>query len=167
MTDEFDRCRYEEYALNHLIHHYPKPYIAILDGIVMGSGMGVAQGGASNRMRIVTERTKLAMPEVNIGLFPDVGGSYFLSRVLGEIGTYLGVTGKGIVAADALYAALADAFIPASQLPALTELLASSDIDDVRATIRNFAAEFSRLLSRHGQLTLIHYATSVSIIDGE
>jgi enoyl-CoA hydratase/carnithine racemase len=133
----------EEYALNHLIHHYPKPYIAILDGIVMGGGMGVAQGGPANRLRIVTERAKMAMPEVNIGLFPDVGGSYFLSRIPSEIGTYLGVTGETIGAADALYAGLADVFVPAAQLPALMELLMSEDSGDVRAAIRDFAATFS------------------------
>ncbi|MGH8809201.1 MAG: enoyl-CoA hydratase/isomerase family protein, partial [Noviherbaspirillum sp.] len=133
----------EEYALNHLIHHYPKPYIAIMDGIVMGGGMGIAQGGTSTRMRIVTERTRMAMPEVNIGLFPDVGGSYFLARTPGEIGTYLGVTGEVIDATDALYAGLADVFIPAAQLPALMEMLASSDNGDVRAAISSFAAAFS------------------------
>ena len=67
----------EEYALNHLIHTYGKPYIAFMDGVVMGGGMGISQGAS---LRIVTERTKMAMPETNIGLFPDVGGGYFLSR---------------------------------------------------------------------------------------
>jgi enoyl-CoA hydratase/carnithine racemase len=70
----------EEYALNHLIHYYPKPYIALMDGIVMGGGMGVAQSGKAARMRIVTERTRMAMPEVNIGLFPDVGGPAVRAR---------------------------------------------------------------------------------------
>ncbi|MGL1400224.1 enoyl-CoA hydratase/isomerase family protein, partial [Vibrio parahaemolyticus] len=68
----------EEYALNHLIHFYRKPYIALMNGVVMGGGMGIAQAGIECRLRIVTERTKMAMPEVNIGLFPDVGGGYFL-----------------------------------------------------------------------------------------
>lgn len=67
----------EEYRLNHLIHTYPKPYIAFMDGIVMGGGMGISQGAS---VRVVTERTKMAMPETLIGLFPDVGGGYFLSR---------------------------------------------------------------------------------------
>jgi enoyl-CoA hydratase/carnithine racemase len=132
----------EEYALNHLIHHYPKPYISLMDGIVMGGGMGVAQGSPLNRMRIVTERTKMAMPEVNIGLFPDVGGSYFLTRLPGQLGTYLGVTGEIIGAADALYAELADVFVPASQLSALAEMLASNGAADVREAIRSFAAPF-------------------------
>ncbi len=83
----------EEYALNHLIHFYPKPYIALMDGVVMGGGMGIAQGGPETGLRIVTERTKMAMPEVNIGLFPDVGGSHFLSHAPGQLGNYLGLTG--------------------------------------------------------------------------
>ncbi|TFW03054.1 enoyl-CoA hydratase/isomerase family protein [Oxalobacteraceae bacterium OM1] len=133
----------EEYALNHLIHFYPKPYIALMDGVVMGGGMGVAQGGEGNRMRVVTERTKMAMPEVNIGLFPDVGGGYFLSRVPGAVGTYLGVTGETIGAADAIYAGLADVFVPGAQLPALLELLGTTDAADVRDAVRQFAAPFA------------------------
>jgi enoyl-CoA hydratase/carnithine racemase len=132
----------EEYALNHLIHYYPKPYIALMDGVVMGGGMGIAQGGAACRMRIVTERSRMAMPEVNIGLFPDVGGGYFLSHTAGQLGTYLGVTGEVIDAADALYCGLADVYIPAAQLPALSALLAATDATDVRASIRHFAAAF-------------------------
>ena len=73
----------EEYRLNHLIHNYPKPYVAFMDGVVMGGGMGISQGA---KVRIVTERSKLAMPETNIGLFPDVGGGYFLSRCAGSVG---------------------------------------------------------------------------------
>lgn len=132
----------EEYALNHLIHTYPKPYIAVMDGIVMGGGMGVAQGGESNRMRIVTDRTKMAMPEVNIGLFPDVGGSYFLSRTPGQLGAYLGVTGEIIGAADALYAGLADVYVPAVELPALMDLLGSDMSQDMRESVRAFAEPF-------------------------
>jgi enoyl-CoA hydratase/carnithine racemase len=132
----------EEYALNHLIHFYPKPYMSIMDGIVMGGGMGVAEGGETNRLRIVTERSKIAMPEVNIGLFPDVGGGYFLSHTPGQLGTYLGVTGETIGAADAIYAGLADIFLPSEKLPALMELLGSSQEADIRAAVRRFAAPF-------------------------
>lgn len=132
----------EEYALNHLIHHYPKPYIALMDGVVMGGGMGVAQAGAASRLRIVTERTKMAMPEVNIGLFPDVGGGYFLSRCPGQLGTYLGVTGDSITAADALYAGLADFFVQSAQLPRLTEMLLCGDDIEARAAICDFADRF-------------------------
>lgn len=142
----------EEYALNHLIHFYPKPYIALMDGVVMGGGMGVAQGGPACRMRIVTERTRMAMPEVNIGLFPDVGGGYFLSRTAGQLGTYLGVTGEVIAAADALYCDLADVFVPSAQLPALNALLLSADSADIRAAIRNFAAPFQADIDLHDSL---------------
>lgn len=132
----------EEYALNYLIHFYPKPYVAVMDGIVMGGGMGVAQGSESNRMRIVTNRTKMAMPEVNIGLFPDVGGGYFLSRAPGELGTYLGVTGETIGAADALYAGLADVFVPAAELPLLWDMIGAHHTGDIREAILRFAEPF-------------------------
>ncbi len=132
----------EEYALNHLIHHYPKPYIAILDGIVMGGGMGISQSSAAQSIRIVTERTRMAMPEVNIGLFPDVGGGYFLSRLSGEIGTYLGLTGEIVGTDDTLYANLADVFVPRAELPALMTLLESID-DPYRQAITEFAAPFA------------------------
>jgi enoyl-CoA hydratase/carnithine racemase len=132
----------EEYALNHLIHFYPKPYIALMNGVVMGGGMGIAQSGVASRLRIVTERTKMAMPEVNIGLFPDVGGGYFLNRTPGKIGAYLGLTGEVITAADALYANLADVYIPTSELPALLQLLATTTEADTRIAIRQFAEQF-------------------------
>jgi len=133
----------EEYALNHLIHHYPKPYIALMDGVVMGGGMGIAQAGPAARIRIVTERTKMAMPEVGIGLFPDVGGGHFLSRANGQLGTYLGVTGEMIGASDALYAGLADVFVPAAELPALQALVIASSAGTVREAISRFAAPFA------------------------
>jgi enoyl-CoA hydratase/carnithine racemase len=126
----------EEYALNHLIHFYPKPYIALMDGVVMGGGMGVAQGG----VRIVTDKTKMAMPEVNIGLFPDVGGSYFLSRAPGALGYYLGVTGVTIAAADALYAGLADHYAPLADRAALDTLLSATSGADLPGALTAYAA---------------------------
>jgi enoyl-CoA hydratase/carnithine racemase len=132
----------EEYALNHLIHFYPKPYIALMEGVVMGGGMGIAQGGPDCRLRIVTERTRMAMPEVNIGLFPDVGGSYFLSRAPGQLGNYLGLTGLTIGAADALYAGLADWFVPQAQMAALAQLIATTPGAQLRGAIEAFAAPF-------------------------
>ena len=108
-----------EYALDHRIHLYPKPIVAILDGIVMGGGMGISQGA---RLRIVGDRTRMAMPETAIGLFPDVGGSYFLSRCPGRIGMYLALTGITIHAADAIYAGLADTYVGAHAEPAPGEL---------------------------------------------
>ena len=106
----------EEYQLNHLIQTYTKPYIAFMDGVVMGGGMGLSQGA---RVRIVTERTKMAMPETNIGLFPDVGGGYFLSRCPGHVGEYLALTGEVIGADEAVGYGLADVKLDAAALPAL------------------------------------------------
>lgn len=109
-----------EYALDHRIHTYPKPIVAVMDGIVMGGGMGISQGA---RLRIVGERTKMAMPETRIGLFPDVGGSWFLSRCPGELGIYLGLTGVTIGAADAIYCGLADTHIGGHPSPPTLERL--------------------------------------------
>ena len=106
----------EEYRLNHLIHHYPKPFIAFMDGVVMGGGMGLSQGAS---LRIVTEHTRMAMPETNIGLFPDVGGGYFLSRCPGHVGEYLALTGDVISAGQALQYGLADVQLEAARLPGL------------------------------------------------
>ena len=103
-----------EYALDFRIHTYPKPVVALIDGIVMGGGMGLAQG---TRLRLVGARTKMAMPETAIGLFPDVGGSYFLSRAPGEVGTYLGLVGPTLNATDAIYAGLADQFVGPGPAP--------------------------------------------------
>jgi enoyl-CoA hydratase/carnithine racemase len=97
-----------EYPLDYFLHRYPKPYVALLDGITMGAGMGIAQGA---KFRIVGERTRLAMPEVAIGFFPDVGGSYFLSRLRGALGPYLALTGAQLGARDAIWSGLADAYL--------------------------------------------------------
>ena len=107
-----------EYALDHRIHTYPKTIVAVIDGIVMGGGMGLSQGA---RVRIVGDRTKMAMPETIIGLFPDVGGSYFLSRAPGKVGIYLGLVGPTIGAADAIYCGLADVYVGTQEAP-LAEL---------------------------------------------
>lgn len=110
----------EEYDLDLFIHHYRKPIVALMDGFTLGGGMGLAQGA---ELRVVTERSRLAMPEVGIGYFPDVGGSYFLSRIPGELGIYLGVTGVQIQAADALYCNLADWYVDSEKLALLDERL--------------------------------------------
>ena len=106
----------EEYALDLTLHHYRKPVVALMNGFVLGGGMGLAQGAD---LRVVTERSRLAMPEVAIGYFPDVGGSYFLPRVPGELGIYLGVTGVQIQAADALYCGLANWYLESARLDEL------------------------------------------------
>jgi enoyl-CoA hydratase/carnithine racemase len=130
-----------EYALDLRIHEYPKPITADIDGIVMGGGMGISQGA---RTRIVGERTRMAMPETAIGLFPDVGGSYFLSRVPGKIGVYLALVGPSIDAADALYCGLADTHTSrragASELetlrPAIDEHFAQPSVESIVASLR-------------------------------
>lgn len=122
----------EEYLLNFMIHMYPKPYISLIDGIAMGGGMGISIHGSH---RIVTERSVLAMPETNIGFFPDVGSSYFLNQCPGEIGTFLGVLGESIVAEDALYAGLATHRLASQELPqvfqALTRAYSAVEVDDI------------------------------------
>jgi enoyl-CoA hydratase/carnithine racemase len=111
-----------EYPLDYLLHSYPKPYLAVMDGITMGGGMGVSQG---SRLRIVGDRTRVAMPEVAIGFFPDVGASYFLSRLQGALGLYLALTGVQIRAADSLYAGLADFYLPGAAAQRLDAALAA------------------------------------------
>jgi enoyl-CoA hydratase/carnithine racemase len=105
-----------EYRLDFLLHGYPKPYIALIDGITMGGGMGLAQ---ASTLRVVGDRTRIAMPEVGIGLFPDVGASYFLSRLPGSLGLYLALTGVQIRGADAVYARLADVYLPPAAISTL------------------------------------------------
>lgn len=116
----------EEYQLNYLIHRYPKPYIAFMDGVVMGGGMGLVQGAS---LRLVTERTKMAMPETIIGFFPDVAGGYFLSRCPAEVGEYLGLTGNTMGAKQAVAWGLADVELPAAQLEPLWQWLGQPDFD--------------------------------------
>jgi enoyl-CoA hydratase/carnithine racemase len=118
----------EEYALNHLIANYGKPYIAIMDGIVFGGGMGISQGASH---RLVTERTKMAMPETGIGLFPDVGGGYFLSRCPGFAGEYLALTGVQMGPDEAIAYGLADVKVTAADLPAIWKTIENEVISDV------------------------------------
>jgi enoyl-CoA hydratase len=110
----------QEYVMNARIGKYPKPYVAFMDGLVMGGGVGLS---AHSAHRVVTERTKLAMPEVGLGFFPDVGGTYLLSRSPGEIGTYFGLTGTTMNGPDAIHAGFADAVVSSPNLPLLREML--------------------------------------------
>ncbi|PUE47373.1 3-hydroxyisobutyryl-CoA hydrolase [Limnohabitans sp. 2KL-1] len=132
----------EEYRLNHLIHTYPKPYVALIDGIVMGGGMGISQGAS---VRVVTERSKMAMPETNIGLFPDVGGGYFLSRCPGHLGEYLGLTGHMLQGEEAVHAGLADGCISSGKLPHLWQTLIETPFENGEAVERWVATQFERL----------------------
>ena len=110
----------QEYIMNARIAKFPKPYVAFMDGLVMGGGVGLSAHG---RHRVVTEKTKLAMPEVGLGFFPDVGGTWLLSRSPGEIGTYFGLTGQTMNGPDAIHAHFADAVVPSGKLAALREVL--------------------------------------------
>ncbi|WP_316202147.1 MULTISPECIES: enoyl-CoA hydratase/isomerase family protein [unclassified Bradyrhizobium] len=110
----------QEYIMNARIAAFPKPYVAYMDGLVMGGGVGLSAHG---RHRIVTEKTKLAMPEVGLGFFPDVGGTWLLSRAPGELGAYFGLTGQTMNGPDAIHARFADAVVPTEKWPALRDVL--------------------------------------------
>ncbi|MFJ5172654.1 enoyl-CoA hydratase/isomerase family protein [Streptomyces griseoviridis] len=121
---------YDEYHLNARIARYPKPYVAVMDGIVMGGGVGVSAHGG---VRIVTERSRIAMPETGIGFVPDVGGTYLLSRAPGELGTHLALTGAHFGAGDAVLCGLADHFVPSAALDTLLDDLAALPVDEALA----------------------------------
>lgn len=123
---------WDEYRLNHRIFYYQQPYIALLDGITMGGGVGISVHGSH---RIATERFVFAMPETSIGFFPDVGGSYFLPRCPGEMGTYLGLTGERIKTADAIYLGLVNHFVPSDKMPDLIDAIATSNLGNVAPEI--------------------------------
>jgi len=131
----------EEYILNARIAKFPKPYVSFMDGIVMGGGVGLS---AHSSNRIVTEKTRLAMPEVGLGFFPDVGGTWLLSRAPGEIGTYFGLTGRTMNGPDAIHAGFADAVVPSGKLPALREALTSvrqgASSSEIRTLINDFSS---------------------------
>jgi len=129
-----------EYRLNHLVFTYPKPYIAFMDGVVMGGGMGISQGA---QLRIVTENSKLAMPETQIGLFPDVGGGYFLSRCEGAIGEYLALTGQLLKGPEAISVGLADGYCPSQQLAELWDQLREDKHLSVAQRIQNLRSQVS------------------------
>ncbi|MGR6468495.1 enoyl-CoA hydratase/isomerase family protein [Rhizobium sp. PAMB 3182] len=135
----------EEYRMNARIHRLKKPYIALMDGIVMGGGVGVSVYGSH---RIVTERTRFAMPETGIGFFPDIGGSWFLSRQRNELGTYAGLTGSQLAAADVITLGLADFYVESGRiadvLDALAALPAGSTRADISALIRGFETDLPR-----------------------
>jgi enoyl-CoA hydratase len=129
----------EEFPLNYRIARFGKPYVALMDGIVMGGGVGISAHGSH---RIVTERTKLAMPETGIGYFPDVGGSWLLPKAPGECGTWLGLTGNAVTAADAIYAGFSDHLVPSEHLADLVrDLSQAADAEGVEAAIRAYAVE--------------------------
>jgi enoyl-CoA hydratase len=117
----------DEYALNLAIASYPKPYVAIMDGVVLGGGVGISAHGS---VRVVTERTKIGMPEVGIGFVPDVGGTYLLSRAPGELGTHAALTGGSFSGADAIELGLADHFVESERLGEFMDALTSMSAAD-------------------------------------
>ena len=125
----------EEYRLNLLISEYPKPYVAFMDGLVLGGGVGISAHGS---VRIVTERTRMGMPETTIGFVPDVGGTLLLSRSPGESGTHAALTGAHLSGADALFLGLADHVVPSASLAELEVALESEPAD---AAVARFAGE--------------------------
>jgi enoyl-CoA hydratase/carnithine racemase len=156
----------DEYRLNALIARYPKPCVAIQDGVVMGGGIGLSSHAS---YRIVTERSQLAMPETGIGLIPDVGGTWLLANAPGETGVYLGLTGDTMRAADAIYARFSDAFLPSAKVPTLIDRLLDPRGGTVGEAVRGLAEDpgESELTRRRravdtafagGELEMIHMA---------
>jgi len=130
----------DEYILNARIKKFPKPYVAFMDGIVMGGGVGLS---AHASHRVVTDKTKLAMPEVGLGFFPDVGGTWLLSHSPGEIGTYFGLTGQTMNGPDAIHAGFADAVVPSAKVAALREALTKVRPGITSAEVKALIAGFA------------------------
>jgi len=119
---------HDEYQLNHLLFTYSKPVVALMDGITMGGGVGISQPA---RFRVATENTKFAMPETGIGLFPDVGGGWYLSRLEGRVGQFLALTGARIAGPGCLALGLANHYVPSSALAEAKARIASEDVERI------------------------------------
>ncbi len=133
-----------EYSLDYLIHTYPKPFIVWGSGIVMGGGMGLMSGASH---RIVTETTVMAMPETTIGLFPDVGGTYFLNNIPNNLGLFVGLTGARLSAADAIYANLADYYMQSDQLDTIINLLSQANWSSNQLKNNDITSELLKSIS--------------------
>lgn len=151
----------DEYRLNRYIKRYPKPYVALMSGINMGGGVGVSVNGSH---RVASERLTFAMPETGIGLFPDVGGTYFLPRCPGEVGMYLGLTGARLKVADAIYAGIADAFVPADRHEALLARLVDGAAVDAAIAAETEATDDAPLAELQGPIDAAFSADSVDDI---
>ena len=125
------RFWWDEYLVNAFIGSYPKPYVALMDGIVMGGGVGVASHGS---VRVATDTTKMAMPEVGIGFIPDVGGTYLLSRAPGALGLHAALTGAPFSGADAIAMGFADHYVAHDKLADFTEAVVNDGVDNALAT---------------------------------
>ncbi|WP_069167751.1 enoyl-CoA hydratase/isomerase family protein [Nocardia altamirensis] len=150
----------DEYVLNALIGRYPKPYVVVMDGIVMGGGVGLSGHGSH---RIVTERSKIGMPEVGIGFIPDVGGTYLLAKTPGELGTHVALTTARMDAGDAIAAGFADYFVASEHLPALLDTLRTEAADIAIAKFATDAPE-SGLLAQRAWIDSCYRADTVDEI---
>lgn len=145
----------DEFALDRLLYQYPKPILALLDGYVLGGGMGLAQGST---FRAVSERVRMAMPETAIGYFPDVGASYFLSHLPHKVGFYMGLTGNQIGAADALALGLADRYLPRRRFGELISRLEQLPLDNAAGTIERLLEELGAAELAGPELTELYPA---------
>jgi enoyl-CoA hydratase len=150
----------EEYALNDVIKHYPKPYVALLDGIVMGGGVGVSVHGSH---RIAGDKFLFAMPEVGIGFFPDVGATWFLPRLPGELGTFCAVTGERLGSADAVSSGIATHRVSSADVPKLIDTLCdATPVDQALAHAR--APQAGPVTSRRAVIDSTFAADSIETI---
>jgi enoyl-CoA hydratase/carnithine racemase len=158
----------EEYSLNHLIHTYPKPYVVFMDGINMGGGMGISGHLGKNCLRIATERLKMAMPETNIGLFPDVGGGFFLSRCMNSqpgIGEYLALTGHMLNAHEAQALGLADVCVSSESLGKIWDALPNAPFD--QAALRDAVTINSIALPADSMPAILQSRSKISAVFDE
>lgn len=150
-----------EYRMNAAIGRFPKSYVALLDGIVMGGGAGISVHG---KYRVATENALFAMPETGIGFFTDVGGGYFLSRCPGATGMYLGLTGARLRAADLLYCGLATHYVPSGRLSAIAPRLAGGEIAEMVLAALSSGPESASLATRRDAVDRVFSAPSVDEI---
>jgi enoyl-CoA hydratase/carnithine racemase len=157
-----------EYRLDYLIHRYRKPLILWGHGIVMGGGIGLMSGASH---RVVTEASRLAMPEITIGLYPDVGGTWFLNHAPGRTGLFLGLTGANINAADALFVGMADRFIPAANktavIAALQQVVWETDAKQHHGQVSHVLREFEDLAALPASLVRNNYDLIQQLTDGD
>jgi enoyl-CoA hydratase len=154
-SNDWEDFFFDEYRLNYAIATYPKPYIALIDGIVMGGGVGLSLHG---RYRVGSEKYMFAMPETGIGLIPDVGSTYALAKLPNHIGLYLGLTGERLKVADAIAFGLCTHHVPSDQMPALLDALVAepSAIDAVLDRFNKSTSDVS--LAKHQTLMGVHFA---------
>ncbi|MFC0447533.1 3-hydroxyisobutyryl-CoA hydrolase, partial [Rhodococcus jostii] len=150
----------DEYVLNAAIANYRKPYVAIMDGIVMGGGVGVSAHGS---VRVVTERSMIGMPETGIGFVPDVGGTYLLARTPGELGTHIALTTARLSAGDAIACGFADHFVPSEKIEQFIEALSETTVEAALAAF-TAPAPVSELVAQRGWIDAAYSAGSVAEI---